>query len=109
MCPQKMTPDPISPHDLARLIEARAAPTVVDVRSALEFRRGHVPGALHIPFQRAAALAPAIPSPQTEPIVVYCGHGPRAWIAARALRARGFARIVYLAGHWAAWKRARLP
>ena len=43
-----------------------------------------------------------------ETLVVYCGHGPRAWIAARALRRRGFADVRYLKGHMAAWRRAGL-
>ncbi len=89
------------------MIAQGTAPTIVDVRTRAEFARGHVPGAVHIPFQSVGARASEIAAGPEDPVVVYCGHGPRAWIAARTLRARGFQRVMYLKGHWAAWKQAR--
>ena len=74
------------------LPQQRAAHTdmvIVDVRSALEYRRGHVPGAVHLPFWAAAFQAVAARRPASAPIVVYCGHGPSAWIARTLLRWRG--------------------
>ena len=91
------------PHQRA----AQPDMVIVDVRSALEYRRGHVPGAVHLPFW-AAAFRP-LPAPASAaPIVVYCGHGPRAWVAAGALRGRGFERVTCLRGHMAAWRQAGL-
>jgi hydroxyacylglutathione hydrolase len=43
------------------------------------------------------------------PLVLYCGHGPRAAIARGILRWRGISRVELLAGHWAAWRRAGRP
>ena len=80
---------------------------IVDVRSVFEYRRGHVPGAVHLPFWAAAfrpLRAPASPAP----IVVYCGHGPRAWIARTFLRWRGVRDVCLLEGHMAGWRRAGL-
>jgi rhodanese-related sulfurtransferase len=93
---------------LLAAIEAGTAPTILDVRTGGEFARGHVPGAIHIPFQAVARRLAEIPSGPDDPIVVYCGHGPRAWMAARVLRARGFRRVSYLTGHWSGWRRAGL-
>jgi hydroxyacylglutathione hydrolase len=42
-------------------------------------------------------------------MTVYCGHGPRAWIAKGLLRLRGFRRVSLLAGHMRAWRRAGRP
>lgn len=86
-----------------------SAPAILDVRTEREYAEGHVPGALNIPFNRVGAQLADIGSPREAPLVVYCGHGPRAWIAARALRRAGFTRIDYLKGHWAAWRRAGFP
>jgi rhodanese-related sulfurtransferase len=36
--------------------------------------------------------------------VIYCGHGPRAIIASRALRRNGFTRLTYLDGHFSQWR-----
>ena len=91
------------PHQRA----AQPDMVIVDVRSALEYRRGHVPGAVHLPFW-AAAFRP-LPAPAASaPIVVYCGHGPRAWIARTLLRWRGTANVCLLEGHMAGWRRAGL-
>jgi rhodanese-related sulfurtransferase len=94
--------------ELLAAIEAGTAPTILDVRSRGEFAQGHVPGAIHMPFQQVSRRAGEIPSSPDDPLVVYCGHGPRAWIAARFLRARGFRAVSYLTGHWSAWRRAGL-
>ena len=87
-------------------VESGAAPMILDVRSRLEFARGHVPGAHHIKFWRVSRQIDELSIPRDSELVVYCGHGPRAAIAARALRRRGFARITYLEGHFATWRSA---
>ena len=43
-----------------------------------------------------------------EPVVVYCGHGPRAYAAGAALWLSGFRRVVYLKGHMSKWRQAGL-
>jgi rhodanese-related sulfurtransferase len=82
---------------------------ILDVRSAAEFSTGHVPGAINLPFWAALFRAGALPARRDDPIVVYCGHGPRAHMAARALRLRGFRNLRFLRGHMAGWLRAGLP
>lgn len=95
--------------DLARQIEAGDPPTIIDVRSGWEYRRGHVPGAVHLPFWLAWARADDLDAPRDRPVVVYCEHGPRAALAGRSLRSAGFKRVLYLQGHMAAWRKAGLP
>lgn len=97
----------MTPEELARAIASGHAPAILDVRSPAEFAAGHVPGAINIPFNQVAARAGEIPAAHDTLLVVYCGHGPRAWMAARALRASGFRRLDYLKGHWARWKKAK--
>jgi rhodanese-related sulfurtransferase len=93
---------------LLEQIEANQAPTIVDVRTAREFSQGHVPGAINISFGTIGARTDAIPGSREGVIVVYCERGPRAWIAAAALRRRGFTNIGYLAGHFSKWRAAGL-
>ena len=100
--------DSVSPAELARQILDGQAPLVLDVRSPAEFAAGHVPGAINVPFWRFLVSAEPLP-PSPGPIVMYCGHGPRAQIAAAALRVRGAGPIIQVDGHWAAWQRAALP
>jgi rhodanese-related sulfurtransferase len=98
----------IEPTQLLAQIDAGRAPVVLDVRSRWEYRRGHVPGAIHVPFWRVGADRSTVPAAAGDPVVVYCGHGPRAWMAAAMLRRLGLRRVTLLAGHWRAWRRARL-
>jgi rhodanese-related sulfurtransferase len=103
-----MNADTISPAALLERIDHGDAPLVLDVRSAGEFAAGHVPGAVHVPFTSVIAGSHGVPATMTDALVVYCGHGPRAWLAGAALRRRGHARVIYLRGHMTAWRRAGL-
>lgn len=89
---------------LEAAIAAGRAPVIVDVRSPEEYREGHIPGAVNVPFWSAAfrwiEVSPSAPT------VVYCGHGPRARIARTLLRLRGLGSIDLLDGHMAAWRRS---
>jgi rhodanese-related sulfurtransferase len=89
-------------------IDSSSAPTILDVRTASEFAQGHVPGALNIPFERIGGHVDDIPGSRGDAVVVYCGHGPRAWMAGALLRKHGFTNVSYLAGHFSKWHGAGL-
>lgn len=99
----------IEPQVLADRIARRQQPAILDVRSGLEFRRGHVPGAVHVPWWLLPFRTSRLPFTREEPIVVYCGHGPRAWAAGAALRRQGYRQVHYLKGHMAGWRRGGFP
>jgi phage shock protein E len=90
-------------------IKAGTPPVILDVRSRWEFLNGHVPGAIHVPFWKVSSESLKLSVFRDRPIVVYCGHGPRAFIAGAALRRRGFRNIVYLTGHMKNWRELKLP
>ncbi len=99
----------ISPQALNERIAAGTAPAIFDVRSAREYDAGHVPGAVHLPFWQAGRRWQTFAAMRGKPIVIYCGHGPRAYIAGAALRKHGFIGIAYLTGHMKRWKALNLP
>lgn len=104
----------INPDDLDEMIENHDDPLIVDTRTADEYARDHIPGALHIPeggmqnavdpygHQREAALARA----DIRAIVVYSNHGVRSATAATVLDRLGFANVYSLAGGIEQWRRA---
>jgi rhodanese-related sulfurtransferase len=98
----------VAPRELLTRIEQGEAPYIVDVRSDVEYRRGHVPGAVHVPFWRVRAHQDRLPKARDQEMIVYCGHGPRAHMAGAALRRLGYQHIDYLAGHMARWSREGL-
>lgn len=101
----------ISADELHRLMDAGAAPVVVDVRSqtarALEPR--HIPGALHLPFQ---GFEPHIKDlPRDREIIIYCTCPNEASAAqvAKLLMNNGFLRVRPLLGGLEAWIEAGHP
>jgi rhodanese-related sulfurtransferase len=98
----------IDPEELQRLIDRGEAPFILDVRSAREYRRGHLPGARHLPFWQLPWRTGEL-LPRDRETVLLCGHGPRAWLAGAALRRAGHRRIRTLRGHMRRWMRLGLP
>lgn len=102
-------PQPMSPEALYALIQSEEPILILDVRTAGEYRRGHVPGALHRPFYKLMGANPEVAAAADSPLLVYCEHGPRAGMAAWGLRRSGFTDIRYLEGNMAAWRKRSLP
>jgi rhodanese-related sulfurtransferase len=93
--------------ELLQRIGSKSAPTIVDVRFRSEFDSGHVQGAINTPFF-APDTAKLPPDKDTE-LVIYCGHGQRAWIAQQLLALRGYRNSSLLDGHMKGWREAALP
>jgi len=69
---------------------ATGAVLLIDVREAAEWRRGYVPGSVHLPLgelREAAHLLPDVPT------VTCCSDGRRAAVAASALRRWGHRNV----------------
>ena len=95
----------IAPTDVAAQISEGT--TVVDVRSAAEWRTGHVTGSLHVPLGR---LVPHMADkPRDRPVILLCESGSRSAIGASLLTAAGFSDVSNLTGGIAAWRRDGLP
>lgn len=106
--PNAETPVPsIEPAELAaRLQSVEAAPLVLDVRTQAEFDAGHIPGALHIPYDELADRLDEVDT--TKGVAVHCMVGPRARKAEATLAAAGVKDIMHLEGGYRAWMQAGL-
>jgi len=96
-------------RELHQLMTSKKAPTVVDVRSGIEFRSGHIPGAIHAPGLKILLRTAPLPTDKNGPLVVTCEHGPRAQLALALLGWLGYRNTVLLEGHMSNWRRERLP
>ncbi|MGD9850761.1 MAG: rhodanese-like domain-containing protein [Nitrospirales bacterium] len=94
---------------LLAAIKQGTAPVIVDVRTQGEYESGHVPGARHLPFYAMWSRYDEIKAKPDDPVVVYCEHGPRAWIGKFALWTVGYTNVAYLDGHMSGWKQRDLP
>ena len=95
--------------ELAQRIKTNSAPMVIDTRSGIEFKLGHIPGAIHAPVLKMLLKMTHLPEDKNTELVITCFHGPRAWIAQRLLATYGYRNATLLEGHMAGWRRAGLP
>ena len=95
--------------ELAQRITANSAPQVIDVRTGLEFKRGHIPGAIHAPVLKILLKRARLPENKKAELVITCEHGPRALMAKRLLAIYGYRNTTLLDGHMLGWRRAGLP
>lgn len=100
---------PIRADELVGRIRSGAAPLVLDVRSAAEFERGHIPGAMNIPHDQLPDRLGELQAATVDEVVVHCQSGKRAGLAQETLRANGYTNLRDLSGHWQAWTAAGLP
>ena len=95
--------------ELAERIKSNSAPTVIDARSGLEFRSGHIPGAIHATALKILLKRARLPDDRNSELVITCEHGPRAMMARRLLAVYGYRNVTLLEGHMLGWRRAGLP
>ena len=97
----------ITPLALEEQRDKGNAPVVIDVRSRGEYEAGHIPGAVHIPFDEVAARISEVDT--TRGVALYCMVGPRARKGEAALLASGQEKVFHLDGGFSAWRSAGLP
>jgi phage shock protein E len=89
----------IGPAEARKNLASDRSAVLLDVRTEEEFRTGHIPGAVLLPYnditeQTAAELIPA----KDTLVVIYCRSGRRSAIAAKALAALGYMNTRDLGG-----------
>jgi rhodanese-related sulfurtransferase len=89
-------------------------PALLDVRTAAEYRAGHIPGAQLLPVgelrpdevtRRFKHTAPG----HQEPLYITCRSGARAQQAAECLQLAGFTNLALVEGGTQGWEQAGLP
>ncbi len=79
----------ISEADLKAAIDAKEDIVILSVRKAEDYQKGHIPGAINIPFGKAM-LNDLSALPKDKKIVVYCYTGQTAGQAVASLRLLGY-------------------
>jgi len=85
---------------LAHFEDLQQGDFVLDVRTDGEWKRGHVPGAVHIPLDELRQRLGELPKDRT--IYPYCGVGVRSYAATRILLQNGF-HVRNLSGGYQTW------
>ena len=99
----------VKPADLNVELTSAAVPFILDVRTADEFAKGYINGAINVAINDVPANLAQLPADKAAPIVVLCQSGHRGSIVMMYLRMLGYTNIRNLGGGMNAWVAAELP
>lgn len=98
------------PYKTVSVAQARellgSGATLIDVRSAQEWRTGRAPQARHVPLDRLQGSTAGIQ--KSRPVITVCASGVRSASAVRLLAAKGY-DAYSVRGGMAAWRQAGEP
>jgi len=82
---------------------------LIDVREESEWEDGHAKGAQHISKGTIERDIEKLVPDKDEELILYCGGGYRAALAADSLQKMGYTNVASMAGGWRAWVEANAP
>ena len=108
-CQSQATNKSIGPAALNQQIKTSTNPVILDVRTAEEFKDGHLPNAINMDYYEDDFKTEMAKLSMGNTYVVYCETGGRSASAAKVMRKAGFQNVVELDGGFSAWVDAKLP
>ncbi len=96
-------------NELFKRMESNSAPVIIDPRSEIEFKRGHIPGAINAPVRKILLNLAHLPEDKNLEMVIACMHGQRAVMAKWLLGLYGYRNTALLEGYLEGWQKAGLP
>ncbi len=97
----------VGPAEAIRLTNGGAV--LVDLRSANQFKDGHIEGARSLPGDQLLADPKSLEKLAGKTLVLYCDNGATTQAALRTLARAGAKNVFSLRGGLAAWKQENLP
>ena len=88
----------ITMQEALEMMQAQTDHLILDVRTAEEYRSGHIPDAVNIPNETIGSSAiPNLPNKE-QPLFVYCRSGNRSKQAASKLVKLGYTNVFEIGG-----------
>ena len=97
----------ITPQQLFDLIGSGEKITIVDYRYEDDFKKGHIEGAINVPFTEFSRNIKSIP--REYPVVSICYVGAVGKITAQTLAKKGYSSSMNVYGGIKAWEKAKYP
>lgn len=86
-----------------RELDQKKGMMLIDVRTENEYKKGHIPGAVHVPLADIGDRVKKVK--KDKELVLYCQTGNRSIWAIKRLMGMGYKNLVNLKGGYSAWKR----
>jgi len=98
----------LTPTELTIKVNREDA-VLLDIRSADDFKKGHITSARNIPLAQLSKELSKLENDKNKPIIVVCQAGMSAQGAAKQLISAGFGQVAVLRGGMSKWLEASLP
>ncbi len=82
---------------------------VLDVRDSTEFSKGHINGAVNIPFAALTNRVKELEKYRSQTVVIACKMGQHSGLATNVLRKEGFEDVAKLRGGLMEWRAQNMP
>jgi len=101
-------PASVTSQILTNLVNRKDA-VVVDIRGQADFSKGHIQGAINIPFSQIKEKTKGLEKYQGRPIIMVCANGIQVNGACDILRKAGVEQVHKLTGGMSSWVGDNLP
>lgn len=98
----------VKPDEAEKLVKDGTV-TVLDVRTADEYKGGHIKGATNIDFTENSFEGLVGKLDKSKPYLVHCASGKRSTASLEVLQKLGFQKLYHLDGGFNAWDNAGKP
>lgn len=98
----------VTPQQATMMMNAENA-LVLDIRKPEDFEKGHIIGALNVPFAEFETKLKSLQKYVSKPIVVSCYRGKSSLKAAEMLKKASFSNVMSMAGGMASWVQEGYP
>ena len=95
--------------ELRQRIKSDSAPVIIDARSPMEFKRGHIQGAINASVLKLLLNIVQLPRDKNLALVITCEHRQRAKLVKGLLSLHGYRNTTLLEGYLEGWRKAGLP
>jgi rhodanese-related sulfurtransferase len=85
----------------SKVADIKSDDILIDVRTALEFVEGNIPGSINIPVDELRSRLHEIDKQRN--IYIYCQIGLRGYLAQRILLQNGFQQVLNISGGYKLW------
>lgn len=88
----------LSMEEAKKRIASDPSIRVIDVRTAKEYRQGHIPGSINVPMDRLTHIQKLLPDKHHTKIFVYCFSGSHTREACHTLKRLGYHHVTNIGG-----------
>lgn len=108
LLPFSLLAENITPQKAHELLSGKNPPQVIDIRTAEEFKEGHIKGAKQIDFFKDFEKNLAKLDPK-KPYIMHCRSGGRSTKSLPIWKKLGFTKVYHLDTGFNGWQEAKLP